>query len=72
MDACQLADKFTTAELLERMKKIKENPKNQLTGFYLYTPAARRKMAAITWAITYHMQEERRARGEPGGYGEFS
>jgi hypothetical protein len=50
MDACQLADKFTTAELLERMKKIK----------------------AITWAITYHMQEERRARGEPGGYGEFS
>lgn len=65
MDSVKLYTKYSIAELQEMEKKIKEDPKNQLTGqFYLYTPSARKKLDAIAWAITYHLRDAKIARGE--------
>lgn len=65
MDSVKLYNKYSIAELQEMEKKIKEDPKNQLSGqFYLYTPSARKKLDAIAWAITYHLRDTKIARGE--------
>lgn len=65
MDAVKLYNKYTIEELQQKAQAIKDDPKNQLTGFYLYTPSARRNLDAIAWAITYHLKDLRTARGEP-------
>lgn len=65
MDAVKLYNKYSIEELQAMEKKIKEDPRNQLTGqFYLYTPSARKKLDAIAWAITYHLKDARIAKGE--------
>lgn len=65
MNPVKLYEKYSIPELQEMEKKIKEDPKNQLTGqIYLYTPSARKKLDAIAWAITYHLKDARIARGE--------
>lgn len=33
------------------------NPAHARGSIYLYTPSARRKLDAIAWAITYHLQD---------------
>lgn len=65
MDAVNLYKKYSQEELLNRIDAIKADPKNQLTDqFYLYTPAARKKIEAHDWAIYYHMQDKRREEAE--------
>ncbi len=36
------------------------------SGIYLYTPAARRKLDALSWAVTYKIQERRKLERDPG------
>lgn len=70
MDAVKLYRKYSIDELQAMAAKIKADPANQYarnsvqraTSIYLYTPAARRKLDAIAWAITYHLQENRRTK----------
>lgn len=65
MDSVKLYNKYSIEELQAMEKKIKEDPKNQLTGqFYLYTPSARKKLDTIAWAITYHLRDIRESKGE--------
>lgn len=70
MDAVKLHNKYTIEELTAMGEKIKQDPNNQQSGFYVYTKSARRKLDSISWAITYHLQDSRRARGEAISTGE--
>jgi len=64
MDAVKLYNKYTIEELQKKMNEIQNNPKNKQEGFYLYTKQARKNLDTISWAITYHLQDLRKARGE--------
>lgn len=65
MDAVKLYKKYSIDELQKLDQEIRDNQENQLVGeFYLYTKKARKKLEAISWAITYHLKDLREARGE--------
>jgi hypothetical protein len=64
MDAAKLYQKYSMDELIRMEKDICNDPKNKQDGFYIYTPKARKKLDEIAWAITYHLRDNRRARGE--------
>lgn len=66
MDAVKLASRYTTQELVAKGTEIRAMPenKNPTGSFQRYVPRARRKLEAIDWAITYHLQN--RQNGPPG------
>jgi hypothetical protein len=52
-------------ELLALRKKVEEDPKSQNPlhakgSIFLYTKAAERKLDAISWAVTYHLQDKKK------------
>lgn len=57
--ACQLADRYTGAELVAMADKLRAEhliPAEERRGsIYLYPPKIRQKLADIAWAITYQM-----------------
>jgi hypothetical protein len=55
---------LTVEQLGELRRQVEADPKsaNPMHGkgsIYLYTPAARRKLDAIAWAITYHLEDKK-------------
>lgn len=60
--AWKLAD-LSFAELNELREGVQNDPKNQNPpgSFYLYTPAARRKLDALAWAVTHKLRERKAA-----------
>lgn len=59
-------DNKTTEELLKLREEIESDPANKNTdgGIYLYTVKARKKLDAITEAITENLRQAKVARGE--------
>lgn len=60
-------DGKTNAELLALQETVTADPANQMPkgSLYLYSPAARKKLDAITRQITHNLAEARTARGDP-------
>lgn len=53
---------MTLPELVAMAEKVRADPDSANPGYargsiYLYKPAARRKLDAIGWAITYHLAD---------------
>jgi len=65
MDASKLYMKHNKVDLLRMQADIEADPLNAATGLYLYTPSARKKLAAIQQAITFHLADQRAACGNP-------
>lgn len=57
----------TTQDLLDKQSAIEANPKNRMPSgsIFLYTPAARKKLDAITREITYQIALRRATAGRP-------
>lgn len=57
----------TNQELVELMRAIEADPANQMPPgqLYLYTPKARKKLAAIQEQITHNLAMKRAAEGNP-------
>lgn len=62
MRAVELYRRHSPDELVRMAEEIRRNPANrQHGGLYHFTPAARRKLNEIRWAIYFHLQD----RGRP-------
>lgn len=67
--APKLADAYSLAQLDALRLEIENDPANanprHAAGrdIYLYTPAARRKLTALSWAVSYKLADERRSSG---------
>lgn len=59
--ALNLYKRKSQAELLAMQEAIHVDPacKNLSGGIHLYTPKARKKLADIAWAISYHLDDKR-------------
>jgi hypothetical protein len=58
--------KYSKAELLQLTSEIEGDPGNKETeGLFLYIKPARKKLAAIAEAITWHLADERELNGKP-------
>ncbi len=66
-----MADKLTQAQLLELMQAVQSDPASQNPAhaagksIWLYTVAARKKLDAIGWAITYQLKDRKSAAVHP-------
>ncbi len=62
-NSVSLASNLTTEQLLELRKAVESDPKSQNPdhatkgSIWPYTKSARKKLDAISWAITYHLQD---------------
>jgi hypothetical protein len=66
VSALRLYGKHTMAELVELQKAVTSDPANQIKdSIYLYCPKARKKLADIAQAITWHLADKRAADGRP-------
>lgn len=69
-DAVKLYRSLSMEQLTEMNVFISSLPESQnpnhktARDINLYTREARRKMDAVTWAITYHLQDKRNAEGQ--------
>lgn len=62
MTRTALARKFTIEQLVARAAAIEAAPTNQQTGsVYRFTPSARKVLADIGWAISYHLAARRKS-----------
>lgn len=65
-DAAQLSRHLTTEQLIELQQAVQNDPKSANPqhaagkSIWIYTKAARKKMDAISWAITYHIMERKK------------
>ena len=64
-DSVKLYRNLSMSELTALQQQVQVDPKSRnpahATGsIYLYTKAARRKLDAISWAMTYHLQDARK------------
>lgn len=71
--ALSLYRRFDKAVLVEMARLVESNPESleQPGGLFRFKPDARRKLDAISRAITWHMQDERQIAGmavEVSGY----
>ncbi|WP_420478282.1 hypothetical protein [Brevundimonas sp. FT23028] len=63
----RLSDAYTTAELTAWLQELSSDPANANPdhaagrSVYLHSQAARRKMDALSWAITHRMKADREA-----------
>lgn len=67
-DAIRLYDENSMEQLTELMKEVREDPENlnpvddeghPIGTIYLLNPAGRKKMDAITWAISWHLADRK-------------
>ncbi len=60
--AWRLANAYSFAELNRLREEVEGNPtsKEKPGSLWIYTRAARRKLDAIAWAVTYKLAEKRR------------
>jgi hypothetical protein len=58
-NAVKLSDAYSLEELYELRKSITEDPSNANSdgSIYLYTKAARKKLDAIGYAVSYKIKE---------------
>lgn len=61
-----LYQNLTMVQLVELQQAIRDDPasacpKYKNGGLWLFTPAARRKLDAIAWAITHHLSDKKAA-----------
>ncbi len=65
MNAVTLADRYTIDELADMAREIREREvvpveERRRTGsIEMYPPAAKKKLTAISWAITYRLKAGR-------------
>jgi hypothetical protein len=65
MNAVRLYERYSVEELTAMQQAIWEDPASRNPAhanggsIRLYTKAAEKKLAAIAWAITYHIQDRR-------------
>ncbi len=60
-DVVKLYRNLTSAQLTELAEDLRSRPENKRTGsVWLYTPATIKRLDAIGWAITYHLQDSKR------------
>lgn len=65
--ALKFYNKYTKAELVELARMVEINEDNrapQGTSIHKLLPAARKKLAAIDLAITWHMDDDRKIAGD--------
>lgn len=69
-DAVKLSDAYTASELAAAIQQIyadpaSENPARAHGSIRLYSKKASRRLDALAWAVTYHLQQRtnRRAAG---------
>jgi hypothetical protein len=66
MSASKLYSKYTMQQLTDLRSKLCDNPDNKSgTGLYLYKPKVRKKLDDIDRAITFHLADLRKERGQP-------
>jgi len=66
--AVRLYNKHSKAELLDLARSIETNDDNREppgTSIHTLKPAARKKLAAIAQAITWHLADDRKRAGKP-------
>jgi hypothetical protein len=56
-DAVALYRGLTLAQLGELRAAVEADPGHASGSIWLYKPSARRKLDAISWAVTYHLQD---------------
>lgn len=63
----QMSEHLNMGELLALRKSVEDDPESKNpahtagNSIYLYTPAARRRLDAISWAITYQLAAKKAA-----------
>lgn len=63
MTPADLYHKYTMSELTDMAERIWADPANRNPegSLYIYTPKARKKLENIARAITFHIEERRKA-----------
>lgn len=67
MSALSLYKKHTQAELVHLDAALTADPlaRDNSNSIFIYTPKARKRLAEIAQAITWHMEDARAAAGDP-------
>jgi hypothetical protein len=66
-NAVRLSSNLTMDQLQELRLAVESDPKSKNPqhaagkSIWIYAPAARKKLDAIAWAITYHLQQKRKS-----------
>ncbi|AQT06662.1 hypothetical protein [Acetobacter persici] len=64
-DPVKLYQNYSTSELVKMKQEIEAKPENlnpqhlEGTSIYIYTKSARKKLDALSWAISYHLADKK-------------